>query len=288
MSRRPAFFALIIFLAAVLGLRLNTGISAAPAAPIAGEARIHPVESNVAIKPWASATASSATAAARAAIDGQPATAWVPAGGPGEWIAVDLGGTFANLRKVEVVFEDAAPRRYRIDLSPDGERWTPLVEDGRSAGRGAMHLFTRPGTRAVRLTLLDVPAGSGGVGELRVFNYLRDDLVLGADLSFVDDLREREFWVHPEPGARAGSAGPHLLDVVKDRGMSFVRLRVFNEPRNERTGELRTPASQGKCVASRPIDDSSRLIASDPCDWARGSPSRIANSRRSATRSIAF
>ena len=41
------------------------------------------------------------------------------------------------------------------------------------------------------------------------------------------------------------SAGPHLLDVVRDRGMEFIRLSVWNEPRNERTGEVRTPATQG-------------------------------------------
>src|SRR5690606_22065300 len=48
-----------------------------------------------------------------------------------------------------------------------------------------------------------------------------------------------------DPSLQNVGAGPHLLDVARDRGMEFIRLRVFNEPRNERTGEPRTPPRQG-------------------------------------------
>ena len=236
----------LLAVAALAADRQTEASGAMAQPPLAGEAVIHPVESNLAPKPWTTTTASSAGSAASAATDDDPETAWIPAGTDGEWLAVDLGGTYRNLRKVELLFTGPGAGRYRIDASPDGERWAPLVEEAQSTGRGAMHLFTRPGTRAIRITLLDPPTDEPiGIAELRVFNYLRDDLVLGADLSFVDDSREREFWVHPEPERRASSAGPHLFDVVQDRGMSFVRLRVFNEPRNERTGEVRDPPRQG-------------------------------------------
>src|SRR5690606_20385492 len=121
---------------------------------------------------------------------------------------------------------------------------TTIVDRSGTAipSRGAVHLFTRPGTRYLRVTLLGASTGAPlGISELRAFNYLRDELVLGADLSNVDNFRDRTYFVNPNPELEDMGAGPHLLDVVKDRGMEFIRLRIFNEPRNERTGELRTP-----------------------------------------------
>ncbi len=158
---------------------------------------------------------------------------------------MDLGGAYDNLRKVRVLFADPdAPNRYVVDASSDGRRWSRIADRSgdRVRSRGAVHLFTRPGTRYVRLTLVGSQAGSR-VSEFEVLNYLRDDVVLGADLSWVDDQQDRQYWVDPL-GANRG-AGPHLLDVVKDRGMQFSRLRIFNEPRNESTGELNPVPRQG-------------------------------------------
>jgi arabinogalactan endo-1,4-beta-galactosidase len=168
---------------------------------------------------------------------------------PGEWLTLDLGGVYDNLRKVEVVFPGrGAVYRYTVEASSDGEEWEKIVDrSGNSSPlRGAVDLFTRPATRYLRLTITGASAGAAiGVSEIRVFNYLRDDLVLGADLSNVDNFQDRKYFVNPNPALENMGAGPHLLDVVKDRGMQFIRLRIFNEPRNERTGELRMPATQG-------------------------------------------
>jgi hypothetical protein len=108
-----------------------------------------------------------------------------------------------------------------------------------------MHLFSRPGIRYLRVVLLGAsPGAPRGVAEFRAYNYLRDDLVLGADLSNIDNFRDRRYYVNPNPSLRDMGAGPHLLDVVADRGMEFIRLRIWNEPRNERTGQPRTLATR--------------------------------------------
>ncbi|MGP3982470.1 glycosyl hydrolase 53 family protein [Streptomyces sp. KR80] len=220
----------------------------APAHAIYGTADIKPIESNIAAKFWASATASSGSSTARLAIDGNPATSWY-ADGPSarQRLTVDLGGAYDNLRKVKVIFADrGVAYRYIIEASSDGRRWKEIADRSRSraASRGAVHLFTRPGTRFVRLTVIGKSGHPRiGVSEIQVFNYLRDNLTLGADLSWMDDRQNQEYWVNPLAPDRG--AGPHLLDVAKDRGMEYARLRIFNEPRSESTGEPTPIPRQG-------------------------------------------
>ncbi|TDB78141.1 glycosyl hydrolase 53 family protein [Micromonospora sp. KC723] len=246
-SRYPARTAVGI---TALTTLVSTAILAAPspAQAIFGTADIKPIESNIAAKFWASATASSDSSAARLAIDGDPTTSWyADRRSAPHRLTVDLGGTYDNLRKVKVMFPDrGAVHRYVVEASPDGRRWGTIANNSRNqvASRGAVHLFTRPGTRFVRLTFTDVSSRARvGVSEIQVFNYLRDDLILGADMSWVDDFQTRQYWV--DPLAADKGAGPHLLDVAKDRGMEYTRLRVFNEPRNENNGEPTPIPRQG-------------------------------------------
>ncbi|KJK33566.1 hypothetical protein UK23_45575 [Lentzea aerocolonigenes] len=221
----------------------------APAAQaIYGTAQINPIESNIAAKFWASVTTSSGSSTARSAIDGNPATSWY-ADGPSarQQLTVDLGGAYDNLRKVKVVFADrGVTYRYTVEVSPDGRRWNEIADRSRNrtTARGAVHLFTRPGTRFVRLTVVGTSGHPRiGVSELQVFNYLRDDLVLGADMSWMDDRQTQEHWINPLAADKG--AGPHLLDVAKDRGMEYSRLRIFNEPRSESSGEPTPIPRQG-------------------------------------------
>jgi arabinogalactan endo-1,4-beta-galactosidase len=220
----------------------------APAHAVFGTADIKPIESNIAAKFWASATASSGASTARLATDGDPMTSWF-ADSPGarQRLTVDLGGAYDNLRKVRVVFPDrGAAYRYIVEASSDARRWQTIADQSRNrtASRGAVHLFTRPDTRFVRLTVTGASRHAKvGVSELQVFNYLRDDLTLGADMSWVDDFQTRQYWVDPLAADRG--AGPHLLDVAKDRGMEYARLRIFNEPRDETTGQLTPIPRQG-------------------------------------------
>ncbi|GAB4004669.1 hypothetical protein GCM10029992_50360 [Glycomyces albus] len=137
-----------------------------------------------------------------------------------------------------MAFPDAgAVYQYRVEASGDGEQWHLIADRSAAAtpGRGGVDLFTRPGTRYVRVTITGAsPGATVGLSELQVFNYLRDDVVLGADLSWMDNNRDREYWVHPQGEDRG--AGPFLLDVMRDRGLEYTRLRVFNEPRSEWSG----------------------------------------------------
>jgi arabinogalactan endo-1,4-beta-galactosidase len=236
---------------AVVGLTavLVSAVVFAPFTPVHatyGSAEIKPIESNIAAKFWTSATASSGSSTAHLAVDGDPATSWYAdhagqaghAGTP-QRLTLDLGGSYDNLRKVKVLFPDrGAVYRYVLEASANGRRWKTIADrsHNRAVSRGAVHLFTRPDTRFVRLTITGVSGpAKAGVSELQVFNYLRDDLTLGADLSWMDDFQTREYWVDPTAADRG--AGPHLLDVVEDRGLQYARLRIFNEPRSESTGQ---------------------------------------------------
>ncbi|TDC25820.1 hypothetical protein E1265_06035 [Streptomyces sp. 8K308] len=223
---------------------------AAPAAAYVGEAEISPIESDISEKPWAGVDVSSGASTADLAIDQDEQTAWVADGTSAtQWLTLDLGGAYDNVRKVEVVLPDAgAVYQYRVESSPDGDRWNVIADHSTNhePSRGSVDLFTQPGTRFVRVTFTGAsPGATPGISELSVYNYLRDDLVLGADASWVDnDVAEgREYWVSPteeDPGA-----GPHLLDVLQDRGFEYTRLRVFNEPRYESSGDVLPVPYQG-------------------------------------------
>ncbi|MDI1460903.1 glycosyl hydrolase 53 family protein [Catellatospora sp. KI3] len=221
--------------------------TAVPATAAAGGVTIAPIESDLAAKPWVSTTASSAAAKASRAIDGDPATAWV-AGRQraGEWLTLHLGGAYDNVRKVEVVFPDrGAVYQYVVDASTDGTTWTTVVDRSgtRMPGRGGVGLFTRPGTAYLRVTITRASPGAKiGISELSVFNYLRDDLLLGADLSYADQNTARDgLTYYVSDPAQAVD----LLSLAKNSGMEYVRLRVFNDPRDERSHEFLDPAYQG-------------------------------------------
>ncbi|WP_194202005.1 glycosyl hydrolase 53 family protein [Glycomyces albidus] len=245
LPRRTAGASAVLVLAGAL---VGTGAfgPVEPAAALYGEAVIEPVESDLAAKYWVEATAASGDTAPLA-IDQDPDTSWLATETGPQWLQLDLGGAYDNLRKVHVTFPDAgAVYRYVVEASPDGEQWTVVADRSEAAepGAGGVDLFTAPGTRYVRVTVTAASPGARiGVSELAVFNYLRDDVVLGADLSWMDDQRDREYWVHPQAEDRG--AGPHLLDVMQDRGMEYTRLRVFNEPRNESTGNPNAIPYQG-------------------------------------------
>ncbi|ARQ71948.1 glycosyl hydrolase 53 family protein [Streptomyces marincola] len=215
-----------------------------------GEAEISPIESDISERPWAGVEVSSGASSADLAIDQEDSTAWVADDtSSGQWLTLDLGGAYDNVRKVEVVFPDAgAVYQYVIEASADGDQWQVIADHSANdrPTRGSVDLFTEPGTRFVRVTFTGAsPGATLGISELSVYNYLRDDLVLGADASWVDnDVAEgRDYWVSPTEEDRG--AGPHLLDVLQDRGVEYVRLRIFNEPRSESSGDVLPVPYQG-------------------------------------------
>ncbi|WP_129339262.1 glycosyl hydrolase 53 family protein [Cellulomonas endophytica] len=251
--RRPLTAAAVALTSGALLLGPATAASADP-----DDASFSPVASDLARKPWVELSTTSGAASAALAVDGDPATAWQAARKPGQALTLDLGGAYDNVRKVELVFPDPdGVYRYVVEASSDGTTWETVVDRSRAdvAGRGEEHLLTRPGTAFLRVRLLDATRGATpGISELRVWNYLRDDLVLGADLSYADqDARDGlRYWT--DDPARAGD----LLGTVAGAGMEYVRLRVFNDPRDERTGEYLEPAFQGP---ERTLDVAERVVA---------------------------
>ena len=219
--------------------------AAAPA--VAQDVVIHPIESDLASKPWVSVTASSGAATATNATDGDVDSAWVATKqSPGQWLRLDLGGAYDNIRKVEVVFPDArATYRYVIEASSDGTAWEQVAKgpDGQRPSRGRVHLFTRPDTAYLRVTITAASKGAPiGISEISVYNYLRDELILGADISYADQNKtSNNLTYYVDDPATADD----LLPVVHDAGMEYVRLRVFNDPRDEQGGAYLDPAFQG-------------------------------------------
>jgi hypothetical protein len=63
-------------------------------------------------------------------LDGDAATSWNTGGAqtPGQWLAVDLGAP-ALLSRVDLLAIDwqHVPAGLRVDISPDGQQWTPVV-----------------------------------------------------------------------------------------------------------------------------------------------------------------
>ena len=221
--------------------------TAEPAAAAAGAIVINPVESNLAGKAWVSVTVSSGSAKASRAVDADLTTAWVASRQrAGQWLTLDLGGSYDNVRKVEVVFPDkGAVYQYVIDASSDGATWETVIDHSNTwvPGRGGVDLFTRPGTAYLRVTITKAsPGATIGVSEISAFNYLRDDLVLGADLSYADQDTTRDgLTYYVDDPAQATD----LLSLAKNAGMEYVRLRVFNDPRDEHNGAYLDPAYQG-------------------------------------------
>lgn len=206
-----------------------------------GEIEITPIESNIAVKFWVSASPSSSSSSVAFAHDDDLSTAWIAEKRAADhWLMLDLGGAYDNLRKSEVVFADRnAVYQYQIEASSNGSDWETIADRRNNTvmAEGFVDLFTRPGIRYLRLTITGVTMGATvGVKEWRVFNYLRQDIVNGADMSYMDQLRNRLYYLNPNPSLVNMGPGPHVLDVVKDRGMKFIRLRIWNEPRAENSG----------------------------------------------------
>ncbi|WP_162605717.1 glycosyl hydrolase 53 family protein [Jiangella aurantiaca] len=189
-------------------------------------------------------TTTSAAETAELAVDDDPDTAWLSSRKLKQSLALDLGGAYDNIRKVEVVFPDAhGTYQYLVEVSSDGDTWNTVVDrsDADRPGRGEEHLVTAPGIAYLRVTITDASPGAAiGISELSVWNYLRDDLVLGADISYADQNTAQGLTYFVDDPTDAAD----ILETVSDARMEYVRLRVFNDPRDERTGAYLDPDYQ--------------------------------------------
>lgn len=107
------------------------------------------------------------------AVDGDPGTRWAQGLGLPDpsWIQDDLGATY-DVNGVITTFEKSKGYRYRVEVSPDGTDWKPLVDrtgaDTTEATDYA-HATTPATGRYVRLTVTGTNGNGGSIYDLQVY-----------------------------------------------------------------------------------------------------------------------
>ncbi|WP_338018000.1 beta-N-acetylglucosaminidase domain-containing protein [Streptomyces taklimakanensis] len=88
---------------------------------------------------------------ASAAVDGDPETRWSSPAEDGQWLGVELDRP-VRVGEVRLRWQDAYASRYRVQVSPDGRRWTTAatVRDGRG-GEETVRFDSPADTRFVRV-----------------------------------------------------------------------------------------------------------------------------------------
>ncbi|MFE0128970.1 discoidin domain-containing protein, partial [Streptomyces parvus] len=157
-SRRRRTLAL-----AVITTLVATLLAAVQAAP----AQAAPVLLSQGSTVTASSQENGGTAAGNA-VDGDGGTRWSSAFADPQWIRIDLGSP-AALSRVELAWEAAHAKSYRIELSTDGDNWTTAYSTTTSAG-GNETLTVSGDARYVRLTGTERATGYGySLWEFKVF-----------------------------------------------------------------------------------------------------------------------
>ena len=247
MQNTKKALSLLVACAVLISAFVGTSV---PVFALSGTAEYSPVESNLSAKYWVTATVSSNPADAPLAVDGNAQTAWLAdAADTQPYIELDLGGAYDAVRKTEVVFAgNKTAYQYKVEGSKDRSGWYVLADrtaNTRVAG-GFTDVFSQEGTRYLRLT---ITGGSpAGVREFKVINYLRDDMRNGSDMSEQGGNTNTYYYNagnNPaQPGYRGGKFtdtgsienGNNIFGLAKDMGWDVVRLRVWNEPKNETNG----------------------------------------------------
>ncbi|MFD4028897.1 discoidin domain-containing protein, partial [Streptomyces sp. NPDC058576] len=157
-SRRWRTLALAVITALVATL-----LAAVQAAP----AQAAPVLLSQGSTVTASSQENGGTAAGNA-VDGDAGTRWSSAFADPQWIRIDLGSP-AALSRVELAWEAAHAKSYRIELSTNGNDWTTAYSTTTSAG-GNETLNVSGDARYVRLTGTQRGTGYGySLWEFKVF-----------------------------------------------------------------------------------------------------------------------
>ncbi|RYG73242.1 hypothetical protein EON80_03430, partial [bacterium] len=84
------------------------------------------------------------------AVDGSSVTRWASGFNDGEWLAVDLGQK-ERIGRVHLNWEGAYARSYRIEVSDDGQTWTPVYSNENGQGDIEDVSFTPVEARHVRI-----------------------------------------------------------------------------------------------------------------------------------------
>ncbi|RIJ78644.1 hypothetical protein D1871_01425 [Nakamurella silvestris] len=249
--------ALVVASAALVVLPATTAVA------LTGTSVNTPAESNIAEKSWVTASATDGDAAQ--AVDGDLQTAWIATSAPAT-LSVDLGGTYDAVHKVGLTFAgNTSVYRYRLLGSTDGQAWSTLADRSENASYGGIFtdLFDFKGLHYVKLQILS--GAPVGVRELSIVNYLRPDMDNGSDTSEQGSNTNAYYYNAgnnpPVPGVRGGrftdpnsiATGNNFFGLTKDLGWDTIRLRVWNEPKNETNGNPVTTAGNNSPENTRRV-----------------------------------
>ena len=250
-------------LSVVLGGVVAAGLISVPTGlALSGTATYAPAESNLAGKYWVSATTTAGDA--KLAIDNDLSTAWAAGRAPAA-LTVDLGGAYDAVHKVVTTFSSArTAHRYKVEGSTNGQSWTLLADRSANTKLGSVSsdVFSHKGLRYVRLT---VTGGDVAVKDFKVVNYLRPDMDNGCDCSEQGGNTNAYYYnagnTPPVPGVRGGrfsdpgsiESGNNFFGLAKDLGWDTTRLRVWNEPRSETSGNPSTSAGNNSPENTRRV-----------------------------------
>ncbi|GAA3011074.1 hypothetical protein GCM10020229_23280 [Kitasatospora albolonga] len=122
-------------------------------------------------KPVTASSIESANFPAGAVVDNDPATRWASAWSDPQWIQIDLGGP-ATVSKVELQWEAAYAKAFRIQTSPDTVSWSTVYENAAATG-GTQSLPVSGTGRYVRLTAIQRANGYGySLFEFKVYGQV--------------------------------------------------------------------------------------------------------------------
>jgi hypothetical protein len=119
-------------------------------------------------RPATASSVENAGSPATAAVDGNNGTRWSSAFADPQWLRVDLGGS-ATINKVILIWEAAYASGYQLQVSADGNNWSPIYTT--TTGTGGTQTLTVSGTgRYVRLyTTKRATQYGASVWEFQVF-----------------------------------------------------------------------------------------------------------------------
>ncbi|PZD95255.1 hypothetical protein DNH61_11900 [Paenibacillus sambharensis] len=235
--RKQSFLRKSVSLASVISL-LTIPLFSTQASAYYGNAAIKPAVTNLTTKDWVSAQSN--TGDPKLAIDQDLNTYWEASLGAGQnSVEIDLGGTYRGMRKVGVVFPSLhGEYRYKLEASGDGVSWFTLSDHSAKGITGGEDvLITQSaGIRYLKATLLGVSNGAiPGIAELRINNYvLKENLTVGADISWDTSFPNRMYTTQNRTDSP--SSDGHMIGTMQETGMSLVRFRIWNQPRDENTG----------------------------------------------------
>ncbi|WP_083959109.1 discoidin domain-containing protein [Herbidospora mongoliensis] len=134
---------------------------------------------NLALNKTATASSqSNADQAPAKAFDGDPVSRWAAGEDPANWVQVDLGGIYA-LTEVDLAWEASYAKKYKLQVSMDGQSWTDVFTQNAGAG-GSEKIPLNTQARFVRMQGVEKALQWGySIHEFEVYGQEAPNIALG-------------------------------------------------------------------------------------------------------------